>query len=153
MTDETTQAAEANGPSGQQRTFTQQEVDRLLEEARQRVRDRYPDYDDLRARVEAHADYDEIKAERDQLRAAAARAEIVERVAAASGVPVALVAMLDASDEKALAAQAAELGKALKAEPPRPADTTPPMNADDIRKIKDSHERILARAANAELFR
>ena len=153
MTDETTQAAEANGPSGQRRTFTQQEVDRLCEEARQRVRDRYPDYDDLRAQAEAHADYDEIKAERDQLRAAAARAESVERVAAASGVPVTLVAMLDASDEKALAAQAAELGKALKVEPPRPAATTPPMNADSIRKISDLRERIRPMAEHPELFR
>lgn len=153
MNDETTQTAEANGQSSPGRTFTQQEVDRMCEEARQRVRDRHADYDDLRAQAEAHADYDEIKAELNQLRAAAARAEIVERVAAASGVPVSLVAMLDASDEMALAAQAAELGKAIKAEPPRPADTTPPMNADEIRKIKDTRERVRAMGERPELFR
>lgn len=152
----TTQTGAAD-QSGQERTFTQQEVNRLVGDARQKERSKYADYADLKAQAEAHADYDSVVAERDRLRAAEERSKLVAKVATDSGVPVALVAMLDGADEEALAAQAAEVAKAIKAKAYPNVDDNgtgkPAITADDIRKIKDPRERIRARAEHPELFR
>ena len=64
----TTQTGSAD-QSGQERTFTQQEVNRMVGDARQKERAKYADYANLKAQAEAHADYDEVVAERDRLRA------------------------------------------------------------------------------------
>jgi len=152
----TTQTGSAD-QSGQERTFTQQEVNRMVGDARQKERAKYADYDELKAQAEAHADYDDVVAERDRLKAAEERSALVAKVAAASGVPATLVAMLDGADEEALAAQAAEVAKAIKAKayPNGEDDGTgkPAITADDIRKIKDTRERIRAIAQHPELFR
>jgi len=152
----TTQTGSAD-QSGQERTFTQQEVNRMVGDARQKERAKYADYDELKAQAEAHADYDDVVAERDRLKAAEERSALVAKVAAASGVPATLVAMLDGADEEALAAQAAEVAKAIKAKayPNVDDDGTgkPAITADDIRKIKDTRERIRAIAQHPELFR
>lgn len=151
----TTQTGSAD-QSGQERTFTQQEVNRLVGDARQKERSKYADYEELKAQASARADYDEVVAERDRLRAAEERSKLVAKVATESGVPQALVSMLDGADEEALAAQAAELAKALKSNAyPNVSDTgsgKPAITADDIRKIKDPRERIRARAEHPELF-
>ena len=145
----TTQTGSAD-QSGQERTFTQQEVNRMVGDARQKERAKYSDYADLKAQAEAHADYDDVVA-------AEERSALVAKVAAASGVPVTLVAMLDGADEEALAAQAAEVAKAIKAKAYPNVDDggtgKPAITADDIRKIKDPRERIRARAEHPELFR
>ena len=155
-TEGTTQTGAA-AQSGQERTFTQQEVNRMVGDARQKERAKYADYADLKAQAEAHADYDDVVAERDRLRAAEERSQLVAKVATQSGVPVALVSMLDGADEDALTAQAAEIAKAIKAKAyPNVSDTgtgKPTITADDIRKIKDARERVRARAEHPELFR
>lgn len=155
-TEGTTQTGAA-AQSGQERTFTQQEVNSLVGAARQKERSKYADYDDLKAQAAAHADYDEVVAERDRLKAAEARQALVAKVAAESGVPASLVAMLDGADEESLAAQAAELAKALKSKAYPNVDDNgtgkPAITADDIRKMKDPRERIRARAEHPELFR
>ena len=152
----TTQTGSAD-QSGQERTFTQQEVNRMVGDARQKERAKYSDYADLKAQAEAHADYDDVVAERDRLKAAEERSALVAKVAAASGVPVTLVAMLDGADEEALAAQAAEVAKAIKAKAYPNVDDggtgKPTITADGIRKIKDTRERIRAIAQHPELFR
>ncbi len=150
-----TGAAAQSGQKGE-RTFTQAEVNDLVERRLSKQRAKYADYDDLKAAAEAHADYDAILAERDALKASAERTAMVGRVAAEAGVPASLVALLSGSTEDELAAQAAELAKATKARAyPNVGDTgtgKPPITADDIRKIKDPRERIRARAAHPELF-
>lgn len=152
----TTQTGSAD-QSGQERTFTQQEVNRMVGDARQKERAKYSDYADLKAQAEAHADYDDVVAERDRLRAAKERSALVAKVATASGVPVALVAMLDGADEETLAAQAAEVAKAIKAKAYPNVDDNgsgkPAITADGIREIKDTRERIRAIAQHPELFR
>lgn len=154
-TEGTTQTGSAD-QSGQERTFTQQEVNRMVGDARQKERSKYADYDELKAQAAAHADYDEVVAERDRLRAAEERSRLVAKVATESGVPVSLVAMLDGADEEALSAQAAELAKAIKAKAyPHVGDGgegKPAITAKEIREIKDTRERIRARAAHPELF-
>lgn len=152
----TTQTGSAD-PSGQERTFTQQEVNRLVGDARQKERSKYADYDELKAQAAAHADYDDVVAERDRLKAAEARTALVAKVATASGVPANLVAMLDGADEESLSSQAAEVAKAIKAKAYPNVDDSgtgkPAITADDIRRIKDTRERIRAIAQHPELFR
>ena len=128
----------------------------MVGDARQKERAKYADYDELRAQAAAHADYAEVVAERDRLRAAEARQALVAKVATESGVPQQLVAMLDGADEEALSSQAAELAKAIRAKAyPSVEDAgtaKPAITAKDISEIKDTRERIRARAAHPELF-
>lgn len=170
MADDSTQGTGGNTPdaggtgetgaaaqSGQQeRTFTQAEVNDLIDKRLRRERAKYADYDDLKAAAEAHTDYDAVVAERDALKASAARNELVGKVAAAAGVPAPLVAMLAGADEETLAAQAAELAKAIRSNAYPKVDDTgtgkPTVTAEDIRKIRDPRERIRQRAAHPELF-
>jgi len=152
----TTQAGAAGQPGSGTRTFTQEELDAKVKSRLERERAKYADYDDLKAAAKAHADYDAVVAERDALKATAERAELVGRVAAACGVPVALVSMLSGTTEEELTSQAAELAKATKSRAYPNVDDhgsgKPAITADDIRKIKDPRERIRARAAHPELF-
>lgn len=71
-TEETTQA---QPEETQQKTFTQEDVDRIVGERIKREREKYADYDDLKAKANAN---DETKSELEQLRE---RAEIAERKA------------------------------------------------------------------------
>ena len=128
----------------------------MVGDARQKERAKYSDYESLKAQAQAHADYDDVVAERDRLRAAEERTKLVAKVATQSGVPVALVAMLDGADEDALTSQAAELAKAIKAKAyPNVSDNgtgKPTITVEDIRKIKDPRERVRAYAQHPELF-
>ena len=88
----TTQAAPAAQQPGQQeRTFTQDEVNRLVGDARKKVRYQFEGYEEYKAQAEARADYDDIKAERDRLAAQIQRRDLLDRVSAATGVPAALL--------------------------------------------------------------
>lgn len=154
-TDGTTQAASAEQPGQQERTFTQEEVNRLVGDARKKVRSQYQGYDELKAQAEARADYDDVKAELEALKAERARAEVVARVAAEAKLPQQVVSMLSGATEEELATQAAALRSAMPAYPVVHDDGEPgkaAVTAEDIRNIRDPRERIRARAAHPELF-
>ena len=142
MAEESTQAAGENtpnegeqsqtaaaAPSGEkgERTFTQSEVNELVKKRLDKERGKYADYDDLKAAADARADYDAVVAERDALKAEAERSRLVGKVATEAGVPVALAQMLSGKTEEELAAQAAELAKALRgsAKPSQPPVVSP----------------------------
>ena len=89
-----------------QRTFTQAEFDKKLGARLHEEREKYADYDDLKAKAEAHdtlaAEHEAMKAELD----AAKEAGLRQRIATEHGVPVEL---LTGSDEDTLQASAAAL--------------------------------------------
>lgn len=144
------------GDQGGERTFSQAEVNDIVERRLKKERAKHADYDELKAAAEAHKDYDEILKDRDELKASAQRAELVGKVASACGVAPDLVAMLSGTTEEELTTQATALAKAQKGKAYPKVDDKgndkPPLTADDIRKIKDPRERIRARAAHPELF-
>lgn len=125
MADENTQATggTTEQPEGAaERTFTQEEVNRLVGEARKRERSKYEGYvagDQLEA---LRAERDAAAAERDALAGEKARAELVARVAKEAKLPAEVVGMLSATDEEGLATQAKALLRLIPAHPTRTDD-------------------------------
>lgn len=112
------QPAPQQAPTAAERTFTQAEVDALVRDRLARVRGKYADYDDLKAKaalydtaqtehqeaLQAATDRsDALQAQLDQLNAANALREVRDRVAADTGVPAEL---LTCDTEEACRAQA-----------------------------------------------
>jgi hypothetical protein len=109
---------------------------------------------------EANARLADVQAERDALAAEKERREAVERVAGATGVPASVVGSLSGASEEELTRQAegvrdamsAVAGRAYPQTRDRGETQAKAITADDIRAIKDPHERILMRARHRELF-
>lgn len=165
------QALAAGGPA-QEKTFTQEDVDRIVKERLARAKAAPPaDYDELKAKA---AKYDEAQeaakseleraneraakaeAELEEARARMAREALVSKVSEASGVPASL---LHGSTEAELAASAEAISEWAKAQRPGyPSDKgggasgAPSVTVDSIESIKDPHERIIARAAHRNLY-
>lgn len=129
MAEDITQATEgteaktaAAAQSGDQRTFTQEEVNRLVGDARKKVRAQYEGYVDGSEVEELKATAQKAADELERLKAEASRAETVARVADAANVPSEVVAMLNGADEDALSEQVRRLLKLLPAYPTRTDD-------------------------------
>lgn len=95
-----------------------------------------------------------LEQENASLKAARDRADVVSRVAKATGLSESVVAMLNGTDEDALTQQAEGVKAAIGGTRRYPAvgDRGPatgskPMTEDDFAKIKNPAERIRARAA------
>lgn len=168
-TGEQTPAAEG---SAQEKTFTQEDVDRIVKERLARAKATPPaDYDELKAKA---AKYDEAqeaakteleraneraaKAERALADAQAAieHTELVAKVSKETGVPASL---LHGSTEEELTASASAISDYVKASAPGyPRDKGgaaggQAVTVDSIEAIKNPVERIRARAAHADLYR
>lgn len=170
---ETGEQAAGNGEPAQERTFTQEQVDRIVQERLARAKAQVPpDYDELRAKA---AKYDEAqeaaKSELERAEERAARAEaaleeanarmahdaLVAKVSGETGVPAAL---LHGSTEEELAASAAAVTEYVEAQRPgypRDKGGAPgggsPVTVDSIEKIRNPAERVRMRAAHADLYR
>ena len=120
-----------------QRTFTQDEVNRLVGDARMRERRKYEGYvdgsevEDLKAKAEA------AQRELEDLKTQAARQEAIATVADKAGVPTEVVSMLNGVDADELADQVKRLMKLLPVHPTR---------------TDDGGTSVTAKRSNAELF-
>lgn len=169
----TGEQAPGSGEPAQERTFTQEQVDRIVQERLARAKAQVPpDYDELRAKA---AKYDEAqeaaKSELERAEERAARAEaaleeanarmahdaLVAKVSGETGVPASL---LHGSTEEELAASAAAVAEYVEAQRPGyPRDKggapggAPVVTVDSIEKTSNPLERVRARAAHADLYR
>ena len=125
MADETTQATEdqtgAAAQSGE-RTFTQEEVNRLVGDARQKVRKQYEGYVDGTQLTEATERAAKAESELQQLKAQAQRAADVGAAAQKAGIPLEVAQMLNGTDADELLEQAQRLLKLMPVHPTRTDD-------------------------------
>jgi uncharacterized protein YigA (DUF484 family) len=150
------------------RTFTQEELNKIVEDRLQRERQKYSDYDAMKERVAALGEEaeagkkaleraDALQAQLDAMNAANAERELRERIASETGVPASL---LRGSAEEDLRSQAAAiLGFAKASRPTYPnvkdgGEATPPqISKQDILGIKNEKERLKAIRENIDLFK
>ena len=125
---ENTQATEVNdnqtaaaAQSGE-RTFTQEEVNRMVGEARVKERRKYEGYVDGKEASEAAERAAKAEAELAQIKAEAERAEAVATAAKKAGIPLEVAEMLNGKDADELTEQAKQLLKLLPVHPTRTDD-------------------------------
>ena len=128
MADENTQATEgtndqtaAAAQSGE-RTFTQEEVNRLVGEARTKVRKQYEGYVDGAQAAEATERATKAEAELQELKAQAQRSADVSAAAQKAGIPLEVAQMLNGKDADELIEQAQALLKLMPVHPTRTDD-------------------------------
>jgi len=126
MADETTQATEdaqtvAAAQSGE-RTFTQEEVNRLVGDARVKERKKYEGYVDGKEASEAAERAAKAEAELAQLKAEAQRRADVSNAAEKAGIPLEVAQMLNGKDADELVEQAKRLLKLMPVHPARTDD-------------------------------
>lgn len=163
-------AADGAEPQGaEQRTFTQEDVNRLLGKERAK----YKGFADLKKKAEA---YDELqergktelerataraeKAETELARLAAERerADMVRRVARETGVSADLLAMMRGDAEEDIRAAAEELRSVAASQPKYPdvrdngGRGGAGMTREQIEKVKNPAERVRLRAQNPGLY-
>ena len=129
MADETTQATEestteqtASAEQSGQRTFTQEDVNRLVGEARVKERKKYEGYVDGKEAAEAAERASKAEAELAQLRADAERTAAVGAAAEVAGIPLEVAQMLNGKDAAELLEQAKKLLKLMPVHPSRTDD-------------------------------
>lgn len=174
----TAQNGAAAQSGGQERTYTQAEVDellggyveqgevnRLVGEARRKARSKFEGYEEYKAHAEAWADYDEVAKARDdatarvaELEAAIAHRDLVDKVSASTGVPGSL---LKGETEEELAASAEAVRAYAGAQAPQPpaypedkgggANPTP-ITREQILAEADTQRRQRLIAENISLF-
>lgn len=126
MADETTQATEdtqtaAAAQSGE-RTFTQEEVNKLVGDARTKVRKQYEGYVDGKEVAEATERAAKAEQELAQLKADAQRRADVSAASEGAGIPLEVAQMLNGKDADELLAQAKKLLKLMPVHPARTDD-------------------------------
>lgn len=126
MADENTQATEetqtgAAAQSGE-RTFTQEEVNKLVGDARTKVRKQYEGYVDGSQLSEATERAAKAEQELAQLKADAQRRADVAAAAEKAGIPLEVAQMLNGTDADELLAQAKQLLKLMPVHPTRTDD-------------------------------
>ena len=125
MAYESTQATEdqtgAAAQSGE-RTFTQEEVNRLVGDARQKVRKQFEGYVDGTQLTEATERAAKAESELQQLKAQAQRAADVGAAAQKAGIPLEVAQMLNGTDADELLEQAQRLLKLMPVHPTRTDD-------------------------------
>ena len=152
-----TEATDNQATSADRHTFTpittQEELDKVIGARLAREREKFADYDDLKAAASKLADYDDLKAAASKLADAEARLAQIDAqaaldkirndVAQEAGVPAGL---LRGSTKDELAAHASALAEALKARPSVPV--IPTQGATPSVSDADSARRAFAQ----ELF-
>jgi hypothetical protein len=126
MADTTTQATEgtneqqtaAAAQSGE-RTFTQEEVNRMVGDARVKERKKYEGYVDGKDAAEAAERAQKAEAELARLKAEAQRATDVSAAAEKAGIPLEVAQMLNGTDADELLEQAKKLLKLMPVHPAR----------------------------------
>ena len=131
------QTAQASASDGDGKTFTQDEVNRIVAERVSRERTKYEGYVKGDEAEEAKSRADKAEAELAELRAQSERAKTVATVADEALVPIELVQMLNGADAKELAAQVERVKKLFPAYPER---------------IDDGGGRSAAKKTNADRF-
>ena len=105
-----------------ERTFTQEEVNRLVGDARQKERRKYEGYVDGKAATEAAERAAKAEAELAQLKAEAQRTADVTAAADKAGIPLEVAQMLNGKDADELVEQAKRLLKLMPVHPARTDD-------------------------------
>ena len=138
-TEGTTDAQTAAAAQSGERTFTQDEVNRLVTERVQRERRKYEGYVDGKEATEAKERAKKAEAELAQLRSEAKRAEDVSAAAEKAGIPLEVAQMLNGSDADELTEQAKKLLKLLPVHPTRTDDggTNVPAKATNAQRFAD----------------
>ena len=165
MADETQDATE------EQRTFTQDEVNRLMGEVRRETRAKFADYDELREKATKYDEATEAakselqlaveraekaEAEAKSLKEAKAHADMIARVSRETGVPADLISGADEAQATAAAQAIAAYAKASSTVAPADkggAAKSKLVTKSDIDSIKDPVRRVRARAEHIELWR
>ncbi len=173
MAEETANSTEptAEGGEGAAKTFTQEQVDEIVKKRVARAKATVPDdYDELKKKAAAFDEAEEarkdeltkaternekLQRELDDLKAAKKRADEVAAFAAQYRVDPDLLGRM-AGEVEGNAKYLAESG-VKRSKYPSVSDSgetkAAAITAEDIDKIKDTKERIRARAAHPELFR
>ena len=138
-TTEQTASAEQSG----QRTFTQEEVNRLVGDARVKERKKYEGYVDGTQLTEATERATKAEAELAELRATAQRNADVSAAAEKAGIPLEVAQMLNGSDADELLEQAKKLLKLMPVHPTRTDDGGGRAAA------KKTNEQLFAEALSA----
>ena len=138
-TQSTSEVTEQTGAAAQsgERTFTQEEVNRMVGDARTKERKKYEGYVDGSKLAELQQQAESAQKELDALKAAQAHADAVAAAAKSAGIPVEVVQMLNGADADQLAEQAKQLLKLLPVHPTR---------------TDDGGARAAAKKTNAQLF-
>jgi hypothetical protein len=123
----TTPNTEESGQTGAaaqsgERTFTQEEVNRMVGDARVKERKKYEGYVDGEAAKEAAERAEKAEAELAQLKADAQRAKDVSAAAESAGIPIEVAQMLNGKDADELAEQAKRMLKLMPVHPTRTDD-------------------------------
>lgn len=143
MADDNTQATGATedqtGAAAQsgERTFTQEEVNKLVGEARTKVRKQFEGYVDGSQLSEATERAAKAEEELARMKADAQRRADVAAAAEGAGIPLEVAQMLNGADADELAAQAKRLLKLMPVHPTR---------------TDDGGGRATAKKTNAQLF-
>lgn len=166
---ENTLTAQANEDA--EKTFTQEQVNRIVQERIARVKSETPaDYEELKAKA---AKYDEaqeaakselqrateqagrLQKELEDLKGSVARSKEVAAKASEYGVSADVLGRMagDVDTNAQLLAQALKSQKRYPTVDDKGEHAPQPLTRDDIMQIKDRDERIRAIAQNAALFR
>jgi len=123
-TQSTSEVTEQTGAAAQsgERTFTQEEVNRMVGDARTKERKKYEGYVDGSKLAELQQQAESAQKELDALKAAQAHADAVAAAAKSAGIPVEVVQMLNGADADQLTEQAKQLLKLLPVHPTRTDD-------------------------------
>lgn len=121
-TEGTTNAQTGSADQSGQRTFTQEEVNRMVGDARQRERRKYEGYVDGKEATEAAERAAKAEAELAQLKADAQRSADVGAAAEKAGIPLEVAQMLNGKDADELMEQAKRLLKLMPVHPTRTDD-------------------------------
>lgn len=121
-TEGTTDAQTGAAAQSGERTFTQEEVNRMVGDARQRERRKYEGYVDGKEATEAAERAEKAEAELAKLKADAQRATDVSAAAEGAGVPLEVAQMLNGKDADELLEQAKRLLKLMPVHPTRTDD-------------------------------
>ena len=163
--------ATTEGNEGAAKTFTQEQVDEIVKKRVARVKATVPDdYDELKKKAAAFDEAEEarkdeltkateknekLQKELDDLKAAKQRADEVAAMAAQYKVDSDLLARMagDVEDNTKFLAES-KIGRSKYPSVSDAGEVKPAqLTAADINGIKDTKERIRARAAHPELFR
>lgn len=121
-TEGTTTAEPVAAAQAGERTFTQEEVNRLVGDARQKERRKYEGFVDGKEASEAEERAKKAEAELAQLKAEAQRTADVNAAAERAGIPLEVAQMLNGKDADELTEQAKRLLKLMPVHPTRTDD-------------------------------
>lgn len=153
------------------KTFTQEELDKIVEDRLYRERKRYAemaDYDQLKEKAgkvdelaeaskKAAERADALQAQIDAMNAANAERELREKISSETGVPASLLRGAAEDDLRAQAAAILGFAKTTRASYPNVKDggeaNPPTVSKQEILAIKSEKERLKAIRENIELFK